>query len=101
MTQSLTNDFDGAVNTASEPLNVLLDKQQNAFLIESVVANFGYSYLEATTAFLEENSIPETQFARYIPQGIIDKIKNEALDDKLLRPSMSRTEKTNTLDFLL
>lgn len=100
MTQfSIIND--GVVETPVEPLDVLLDKQQNAFLIESVVANFKMTYLEATTAFLEENSIPESQFGRYIPQGIIDKIKNEALDNKMLRPSVARTEKTNTLDFLL
>lgn len=101
MTQSLISDFDGALEAPVESLNVLLDKQQNAFTIEAIVAQGEMGYLEATTAFLEENSIPEGQFARYIPAGIIDKIKNEAIDEKMLRPSMSRTEKTNTLDFLL
>ncbi|MGG7384165.1 late promoter transcription accessory protein, partial [Escherichia coli] len=55
----------------------------------------------ATTAFLEENSIPETQFAKFIPSGIIEKIQSEAIDENLLRPSVVRCEKTNTLDFLL
>ena len=101
MTQSLTSDFDGALEAPVEPIDVCLDKQQNAFAIEAIVAKGELGYLEATTLFLEENSIPEGLFAKYIPQGIIDKIKNEAIDDKLLRPSFSRTQKTNTLDFLL
>lgn len=100
MTQSL-NDFDGAVNTASEPVHVLVNKQQNGLDIEAFVEAEGCSYLEASTAWLEENSIPEGNFARYLPAGIIDKIMNEAIDDNLLRPSMARTQKTNTLDFLL
>lgn len=79
----------------------LLDRQENGFLIESMVEEFGMSYLEATTAWLEENSIPETQFAKFIPSGIIEKITSEALDENLLRPSVTRGEKTNTLDFLL
>ena len=65
------------------------------------VEQFGMSYLEATTAFLEENSIPETQFAKFIPTGIVEKITSEAIDENMLRPSVARGEKTNTLDFLL
>ena len=79
----------------------LLDRQENGFIIEKMVEEFGMSYLEATTAFLEENSIPETQFAKFIPSGIIEKIQSEAIDENLLRPSVVRCEKTNTLDFLL
>lgn len=101
MTQSLTIDFDGALEAPTESLDILLDKQQNAFTIEAIVAQGELSYLEAVTQFLEENSIPEGLYAKYIPTGLIDKIKNEAIDDKLLRPSFSRTQKTNTLDFLL
>jgi hypothetical protein len=79
----------------------LLDKQQNGFTIESMVEEQGLGYLEATTAWMEENSIPETQFAKYVPSGIIEKIRSEAIDEHMLRPSVSRGEKTNTLDFLL
>ncbi|AIX12237.1 late promoter transcriptional regulator [Citrobacter phage Moon] len=79
----------------------LLDKQQNGFTIEALVNEQGLGYLEATTAWMEENSIPETQFSKYIPSGIIEKIRSEAIDEHLLRPSVSRGEKTNTLDFLL
>jgi hypothetical protein len=100
MTQSLT-DFDGAVNTASESIHVLVNKQQNGLDVEALVVEAGCSYLEAACWWLEENSIPEGQFNRYLPAGIIDKIMNEAIDDNMLRPSMARTQKTNTLDFLL
>ncbi|QQG32240.1 hypothetical protein CkP1_0261 [Citrobacter phage CkP1] len=95
-----------SLNDESQPqvkadVNELLDKQQNAFTIESIVEEQGLGYLEATTAWMEENSIPETQFSKYIPSGIIEKIRSEAIDENLLRPSISRGEKTNTLDFLL
>lgn len=77
------------------------NKQQNGFEIEAIVSKGELSYLEATTHWLEENSVPEGNFGRYIPQAIIEKIMNEAIDDNLLRPSVARTQKTNTLDFLL
>ena len=99
MTQFSLNDL--APAEKSESLNTLVDKQNNGFIIEALVEEHGMSYLEATTAFLEENSIPETQFAKFIPSGIIEKIQSEAIDENLLRPSVVRCEKTNTLDFLL
>lgn len=91
-----TNQTDSAIDIAASH-----NKQQNGFDIEALVVKHELSYLEATTAWLEENSIPEGQFARYIPSAIIDKIMNEAIDDNMLRPSVSRMQKTNTLDFLL
>lgn len=90
-----------AVKHDKDDIAKLLDRQENGFIIESVVEQFGMSYLEATTAFLEENSIPETQFAKFIPTGIVEKITSEAIDENMLRPSVARGEKTNTLDFLL
>lgn len=78
----------------------LLDRQENGFLIEKMVET-GMSYLEATTAWLEENSIPETYYNKFIPPAIIEKIMSEAIDENLLRPSVSRGEKTNTIEFLL
>lgn len=95
-----------SLNDESQPkektdVNELLDKQQNGFIIEAMVTELDMGYLEATTAWMEENSIPETQFSKYIPSGIIEKIRSEAIDEHMLRPSVSRGEKTNTLDFLL
>ncbi len=85
----------------SESINQLLDKQANGFTIESMVTELGIGYLEATTQWLEENSIPEGNFNRYIPPAIIEKIMSEALEENMLRPSFSQTHKTNSLDFLL
>lgn len=85
----------------SESINQLLDKQANGFAIESMVTELGMGYLEATTQWLEENSIPEGNFSRYIPPVIIEKIMSEALEENMLRPSFSQTHKTNSLDFLL
>lgn len=85
----------------SESINQLLDKQANGFTIESMVTELGMGYLEATTQWLEENSIPEGNFNRYILPAIIEKIMSEALEENMLRPSFSQTHKTNSLDFLL
>ncbi len=79
----------------------LLDKQKNGFEIEQLVVNEQLSYLEATTRWMEENSIPEGNHSRFIPTLIIDKIKDEAIKEHMLRPSMAKTEKTSSLDFLL
>lgn len=84
-----------------QDLKKLLDKQQNGFAIEQLVVKEQISYLEATSRWMEENSIPEGNHARFIPALIIDKIKDEAINENMLRPSMAKTEKTTSLDFLL
>lgn len=87
----------------SPPVNVkhLLDKQSNGFSIEKLVVDEQLSYLEATSRWMEENSIPEGNYSRFVPQLIIDKIKDEAIKENVLRPSMSKYEQTSNLDFLL
>lgn len=97
MTQSLQNNFDLQVTNVAS----LADKQQAGFEIEQIVASTEATYLEATSQWLQENNLHESQINRYIPQVIIDKIKDQAIEDNLLRPSMSRLEKTNTLDFMM
>lgn len=101
MTQSLLSKIEGLAGPKNTELNVLLDKQQNGFVIETMVDELGMTYLEATTAFMEENSIEAPQFNKYIPSAIIEKITSEAIDDNQLRPSVAKLQKTNTLDFLL
>lgn len=96
MTQSLNNETPKGVDFAN-----IIDKQKAGAEIEYLVATTEQGYLGAASQWLQENSIPEAQFNKYVPQVIIDKIKDEAINDYLLRPSMSRTEKTNTLDFML
>lgn len=97
MTGSLINNGEEKI----DDLSSLLDKQANGFAIEAIVAEGGLGYLQATSQWLEENSIPEGNFNRFIPSTIIEKIKAEAVNEYMLRPSMSKTQKTNTLDFLL
>lgn len=81
-------------------LNILLDKQDNGLAIEQLVKD-GASYLEATTHWMEENSILPTQFNKYIPAAIIDKITQEAIENNEFRPTFARTYKTSSLEFLL
>lgn len=100
MTLFSLND-EGGDTPEKESISQLLDKQANGFAIEKLVELEGLGYLEATTQWLEENSIPEGNFNRFIPSGIIEKIMSEAVDEHMLRPSFSKTHKTNTLDFLL
>ncbi|QQK88190.1 late transcriptional regulator [Providencia phage PSTRCR_127] len=78
-------------------LNILLDKQDNGLAIEQLVKD-GASYLEATTHWMEENSIPPTQYNKYIPAAIVDKITQEAIDNNEFRPTLARTFQTSTLD---
>lgn len=84
-----------------QDIKKLLDKQKNGFEIEQLVIKEQLSYLEATSRWMEENSVPEGNHARFIPVLIIDKIKDEAIKEHMLRPSMAKTEKTTSLDFLL
>lgn len=104
MTQFSLNDIKpdaSPVDQDKVDLAKLLDKHENGIEIEKMVDELQLTYLEAATAWLEENSIPETQFNKFIPAGIVEKIMSEAIDENLLRPSVSRGEKTNTLDFFL
>lgn len=88
-------------DSPQQDIKKLLDKQKNGFVIEQLVVKEQLSYLEATSRWMEENSIPEGNHTRFIPALIIDKIKDEAINEHMLRPSMSKTEKTASLDFLL
>lgn len=101
MTLFSPDENEGVTPLTHTDVNALLDKQQNGFTIEKMVKDNGLTYLEATVQWLEENSIPEGTHTRYIPTVIIDNIKEEAIKDNLLRPSLVKKTKTNTLDFLM
>ncbi|UNA02344.1 late promoter transcription accessory protein [Cronobacter phage vB_Cdu_VP8] len=80
----------------------LLDKVENGLSIERAMAEDpNLSYLEATMQWIEENSIDPVQYAKYIPQAMVDKIKHEAIENNWLRPSMKERTITNTLEDLL
>lgn len=89
------------LNYKSESVVDLSDKQSNGMAIESMVRKDGEGYLAATVAWMEENSIAESSFTRYIPNAIIDKIKLEAKENNFLRPSMLKTSSKGDLGFLL
>ena len=76
-----------------------IDKQDAAAEIDELTKH-GASYLEATSQWMEERSIPENMFARYVPHVIIEKIKLETVEDGLLRPSVTKINTTSSLDFM-
>lgn len=76
------------------------DKQTTAQEIEALVKAEGLSYLEAVTWWMEERSLPENHFAKYIPAQILDKLKLEVIEDRVLKPSMTEDIEQPSLDFL-
>ena len=73
------------------------NKTINGLTIEKMVSEEGMTYLEATTQFVEENSIEYSQYSKYIPLSIIDKIKQECIMNRTFRKGVV-DEPTNTLD---
>lgn len=67
------------------------NRNDNGLLIEKMVADDKVSYLEATTQFMEENSLPFNDFAKYLPQVVIDKIKMECIKDNVFRRGVVET----------
>ncbi|ASD52116.1 late promoter transcriptional regulator [Pseudomonas phage PspYZU05] len=84
---------------ASSEVDKLQDKYKNGMAIEGIVKQGELDYLEASTQWMEENSISELDFPKFLPQTIIEKIMDEAITSNRLRPSQCR-RKSNTLDFL-
>ena len=76
-----------------------VDKQQAASEIDELVAT-GLTYLEATSHWMEERSIPENMFVKYVPSTIVEKIKIETIEDGLLRPSMTKVNTHSSLEFM-
>lgn len=76
------------------------DKQTTASEIEALVVENQLSYLEAVSWWMEERSLSENQFSRYIPEAIIDKLKAEVLVDEILKPSLTKQNTHSNLDFL-
>lgn len=99
--QSSTDLFGDSDPQSPQPKVVIeaCDKQRVAAEIDEIVAQ-GSSYLEATSQWLQENSIPESQVHKYVPQPIIEKITVECIDEGLLRPSLTKVNKQPTLDFM-
>lgn len=96
------SNIQGLAAPVNADLAELTDKTKNGLSVEAMLkADSALGYLDATIIWMEENSIEPTQFSKYLPMTLIDKIKDEAIKGNMLRPSMSKTKVTNTLDFLL
>ena len=79
-----------------------MNKVANGLAIEQIMASdTSLSYLESTMQWIEENSIDPVQYAKFIPQAMVDKIKHEAIENDWLRPSMKTLTITNTLEDML
>lgn len=73
------------------------NKTANGLVIERLVSEEGLSYLEATTQFIEENSIDYVNYMKYIPMTVVEKIKQECIVNRTFRKGVV-DEPTNTLD---
>lgn len=76
------------------------DKAVIGLEIEKMVRDQHLTYLEATTAYMEENNIEISQLNSYISTAIIDKIGLECIDTNVFRPSFSKVLKKPSLDHL-
>lgn len=73
------------------------NKTEVGLHIEKIALDERLSYLDATLQWLEENNIDFGMLNKVVPRAIIDKIKIEAIDGNMLRPSITRSH-TSTFD---
>lgn len=81
-------------------LQTATDKQRVASEIEALVLSEGFSYLEAVSQWMEERSIPENQYQKYVPDTVIERLKAEVIEDRVMKPSVTKENVTSNLDFL-
>lgn len=97
----LDNEIDS--NVAEDQHKIMLaalDIQTTANEINALVDTEHLSYLEATIQWMEERSIPESMFEKYIPTAIVEHIRLEAFEERLLRPSVVKLNENSSLDFM-
>lgn len=101
MTQFLLNDESQMTDDQQHKIMLAaIDIQSTANEIEELIETDHLTYLEATIRWMEERSIPENMFAKYIPSTVIEKIKMEAMEENLMRPSMVKENTHSSLDFM-
>lgn len=99
----LNNEQSSDVETAVATHKAILDAidiQTAASEIDELVEKDHLSYLEATTQWMEERSIPENMFSKYVPSTIVEKIKIEVVEDGILKPSLTKINTHSNLDFM-
>lgn len=102
MTAFLMGDTVDSDNIATTHKAILdaIDIQQTAKDIDTLVETEYLTYLEATTRWMEENSVPENMYSKYVPSTIVEKIKLEVVADGILRPSVTKINTKSNLDFM-
>lgn len=76
------------------------DKQITGEEIHQLMLSEGLGYLHAVTTWMEERSLPMSQYAKYIPEILIEQVKKEATEENMLKPSLTKFVEHSTLDFL-
>jgi hypothetical protein len=66
--------------------------------IETLVKKEGFSYLEAILEFCEEYNIDPVDIKKIIPEIMFQKITQQAIDNKALKPKYLK-EKNNIKNF--
>lgn len=101
MTQFLLSDESESIPEDQHKIMLAaIDIQMTAGEIVELMESEHLSYLEATIQWMEERSIPESMFSKYIPPTIVEKIKLEAMEENLMRPSVVKENQQSSLDFM-
>lgn len=69
------------------------NKTEVGLYIENLVKSDGLTYMQATVQWMDENSIDYSLLNRTVPRAVIDKIRDEALTQNMLRPSLTQQHK--------
>lgn len=75
-----------------------LDLNVIASVIEENVYQRDITYMEAALEYMDENSMDVEQINKLMPKAIVEKIKFEAIQNNMLRPSMTKQQFTQALD---
>lgn len=86
-----------SLNLSDHEVAKATNKTANGLAIEKMVTEEGLSYLEATAQFIDENSIEYSQYQKFIPMSIVDKITQECIVNRTFRKGVI-DEPTTTLD---
>ncbi|QPI18002.1 late promoters transcription protein [Pectobacterium phage POP12] len=69
------------------------NKTEVGLIIEGLVNSENLSYMESTVQWMDENNIEYHMLNKFVPRAIIDKIRAEAIENDMIRPSMRVNKK--------
>ena len=76
------------------------DMQQTSIDIQNIVDSQHIGYLEAVIQWMEENSIPENNYNKYISESIVELIREEVIRENRIKPSLVKLNEKSSLDFM-